>query len=180
MASLLPGVSVGTRHSLTRTPLASVGQPANSPAASMTSEYTCAVDGSREASTTDAESADVREREDVKLMSVYANISTHLFSSTSTCRIPATLLLLLFALRNLARFRASGPVLKSVRRRWTKKRPPARGQMESEVVADVRVPSTGARSPSKRGGRTSGRIEEAAGSKATVSNVQACTHVLPV
>jgi hypothetical protein len=62
--------------------------------------------------------------------------------------------------------RLSGPVRKSVRRRCTKKRRPARGQIESLVVAEVKVPRTGARRPSRRGGRRRGRIAEVAGRSA--------------
>jgi hypothetical protein len=47
--------------------LASVGQPANRPAASMTRLNTCAVVGMREARTTEALSADVSERDDERL-----------------------------------------------------------------------------------------------------------------
>lgn len=43
------------------------GQPANSNTASRTNEKTWAVEGRREASTTDAESAEVSDSDDVKL-----------------------------------------------------------------------------------------------------------------
>lgn len=46
----------------------------------------------------------------------------------------------------------SSPVLKSTSKRCTNPRPPARGQIESEVVADVKVPSTGESKERRRGG----------------------------
>lgn len=51
----------------TRTALASVGHPANSPAATMTRLKTCAVVGRRDASTTDALSAEVSDSEEDRL-----------------------------------------------------------------------------------------------------------------
>jgi hypothetical protein len=56
-----------TRSGLTRTFLASVGHPPKSPTASSTSEKTCVVEGRRDASTADADKADVRDSEDVRL-----------------------------------------------------------------------------------------------------------------
>lgn len=50
-----------------RTPLAILGHPANSPTASRTSENTCDVDGSREARTTEADRADVRDKDETRL-----------------------------------------------------------------------------------------------------------------
>lgn len=58
---------------------------------------------------------------------------------------------------------ASFPVEKSDKRRWTRKRPAERGQIESEVVADVSVPSTGESSARRSGGRISERIEVGGG-----------------
>lgn len=50
-----------------RTPLAILGHPAKSPTASRTSENTCDVDGSREARTTEADRADVRDKDETRL-----------------------------------------------------------------------------------------------------------------
>lgn len=91
------------------------------------------------------------------------SFSTRLFSSTgSSVRGPP----LPLRLSNRLFRRLSGPVRKSVRRRWTKNSSPARGQIESLVVAEVSVPNTGARRPKRRGGRRSGRIAEVAGRSA--------------
>lgn len=51
----------------TLTPLAMLGQPANSPTARRTNENTCDVEGNREASTIEADRADVRDSAEVKL-----------------------------------------------------------------------------------------------------------------
>jgi hypothetical protein len=88
-------------------------------------------------------------------------IRTHLFSSTGVSYCDKLLLRLrlsatLFCLCHLLSL-ASLPVLKSDNSKWTKKSPPARGQIESEVVADVRVPNTGDRRARMRGGRIRGR-----------------------
>lgn len=91
-------------------------------------------------------------------------LAAHLFSSAGS---PVRGPLLLLRLSRRRRFRRrSGPVRKSVSRRWTKKSMPASGQMESLVVAEVRVPRTGARRPRRRGGRRSGRMAEVAGRSA--------------
>ena len=55
------------------------------------------------------------------------------------------------------RRRWSIPVEKSARRTCTKNISPARGQIESEVVADVRLARTGESSERSRGGRMSWR-----------------------
>jgi len=52
---------------LTRTPLAIAGQPAKRPTARRTREKTSAVEGRREARTIEAERAEVRESDDVRL-----------------------------------------------------------------------------------------------------------------
>lgn len=104
---------------------------------------------------------------------------THLFSSSSSLSslMPTLLLRLrLAARRRRARLRASGPVVKSARRRWTKNRPPANGQIESEVVALVSVPSTGERRERRSGGRRSGRSADEAGRRAVVSKRLAVTY----
>jgi hypothetical protein len=158
---------------LTLTPLAKTGQPANKSTESRTRENTCAVEGSREARTTEAESALVRDSDEVKLLISFASETreemTHLFPSigVSYCEI----LLLLLRL-SAARFchchflnLASRPVLKSESRRWTKKSPPANGQIESEVVADVSVPRTGESRARIRGGNISGRRGVGGGKK---------------
>lgn len=94
-------------------------------------------------------------------------IHTCLFSSdngSTRLTLPRRFLsCLLF--RSLCFNRASCPVVKSANKRWTKKSPPARGQIESEVVADVRVPSTGERRDKRRGGRIKGRRGVGGGNK---------------
>lgn len=153
---------------LTRTPFARVGQPANNPAASMTRLNTCAVEGRRDASTTLALSADVKLSEDASLI-VSSSVAktTHVFCSSATATMPPTPLLARFRRRRL-RFRASGPVEKSDSSRCTKNNMPAKGQIVSDVVAEVSVPSTGDRRESNSGGSRRGRIAESAGSRAVI------------
>lgn len=138
----------------------------------MTRLNTCAVDGSRDASTTLALSAEVRLSDDASLgvSSPDAEL-THVFCSSATATMPLTPLLARFRRRRL-RFRASGPVEKSDNRRCTKNSIPANGQIVSDVVADVSVPSTGERSESSSGGRSNGRIAESAGSRAVECQLQ--------
>jgi len=151
----------------TRTALASVGQPAKSPAAKSTRLKTWAVVGRRDARTTEALSADVRDSDDERLLGQRLQDSgTHLFSSTGSSLAPTLLLRRRRCRLSRARFRASGPVVKSARRRWIKNRPPASGQIESDVVAEVSVPRTGERSDRRSGGSTRGRTVDAAGNNA--------------
>ena len=56
------------RGGLTLTPLAKTGHPANSPTERRTNEKTCDVEGNLEARTTEADSALVSERDEVKLL----------------------------------------------------------------------------------------------------------------
>lgn len=92
----------------------------------------------------DAESAEVSDSDDVKLFS-----SPISFQPT----LPRRFLNLSRLLKTLT----SSPVLKSTSKRCTNPRPPAKGQIESEVVADVKVPSTGERRERRRGGSISVR-----------------------
>lgn len=98
-----------------------------------------------------------------------------MFCSSATATMPLTPELARFRRRRL-RFRASGPVEKSDSRRCTKKRPPARGQIVSDVVAEVSVPSTGESRESSNGGRSSGRIAELAGRSAERCQLAQHTH----
>lgn len=61
----------------TRTPLARVGHPAKRPAASRMRLKTCAVEGRRDASTTDAESADVSESDEDRLLGQVMSSTIH-------------------------------------------------------------------------------------------------------
>lgn len=99
---------------------------------------------------------------------------TYDFSSKTVVLALASLTLpLLFRsslnLLNL-RFRLlSSPVEKSANKTWTKNSPPARGQIESDVVAEVREAKIGERSESSRGGKRSWRRGVGGGIKATPS-----------
>jgi len=111
---------------------------------------------------------------------------TYLFSSTGASYCDKLLLRLRLSAARFCRCHllnlASLPVLKSDSSRWTKNSPPAKGQIESEVVADVRVPSTGESRARIRGGRISGRRGVGGGSRPSVSSVTfpqiAKTHTL--
>lgn len=132
----------------------------------MTRLNTCAVEGRRDASTTLALSADVKLSDDARLfVSSRAPTQTHVFCSSMTATMPPTPLFARFR-RRRRRLRASGPVEKSDSRRCTKNSMPARGQIVSDVVAEVSVPSTGERRESNSGGSSSGRIAESAGRRA--------------
>lgn len=99
---------------------------------------------------------------------------THLFSSTSSKPLPAPTLALLarrFSLSLLLR-RASRPVVKSASRTWTKNSPPAKGQIESEVVAEVSVPSMGESRESNKGGRSRGRRGVGAGTSGAACQIR--------
>jgi len=107
--------------------------------------------------------------------SAHIIIVTYLFSSTGVSYCDKLLLRLLlsatlFCLCHLLSL-ASLPVLKSDRSKWTKNRPPARGQIESEVVADVSVPRTGERRARMSGGRIRGRRGVGGGSRPSISLV---------
>lgn len=102
------------------------GQPANKATASRTSEKTCSVDESRDASTTDADSADVKDKEEVKLSQPSQpqpgfgdpNLRTDLFSCTSSSWFSALRLPRRRASLRIMRKRrtlASGPVVKFAR-----------------------------------------------------------------
>jgi hypothetical protein len=157
--------------------LARTGQPANRPTESRTNEKTCDVEGSLDARTTDADKALVSDKEDVRLfvsLKQCNEMGTHDFSSigVSYCdkllrllRLSATLFCLAHRL-NLA----SRPVLKSDNNRWTIKSPPANGQIESDVVADVSVPSTGDKRASRRGGSMRGRRGVGGGRRLSTSS----------
>jgi hypothetical protein len=175
MFCLLPArsaLTTVTNDELTLTPLARTGHPANNPTERRTSANTCAVDGNLEARTTEAESALVSDKDEVKLSSAHIIIVTYLFSSTGVSYCDKLLLLLrlsatLFCLCQRLSL-ASRPVLKSDSSKWTKNSPPAKGQIESEVVADVRVPRTGERRARIRGGRISGRSGVGGGRRPSV------------
>ena len=99
---------------------------------------------------------------------------TYLFSSTGATYCDKLLLRLRlsaarFCLCHLLSL-ASLPVLKSDSSRWTKNSPPAKGQIESEVVAEVRVPNTGESRARIRGERISGLRGVGGGSRPSVSS----------
>ena len=52
-----------------------------------------------------------------------------------------------------------------------KRSPPARGQIESDVVADVSVPRSGESRDSKRGGRSKGLREDGEGRSDEASDI---------
>ena len=104
---------------------------------------------------------------------------TYLFSSTGVSYCDKLLLLLLLSATLFCRCHllslASLPVLKSDSSKWTKNSPPARGQIESEVVADVRVPNTGDKRARMSGGRIRGRRGVGGGRRPSVSSVTVLT-----
>ena len=115
----------------------------------------------------------------MRLSSAHIVIATYLFSSTGASYCDKLLLRLRlsaarFCLCHLLSL-ASLPVLKSDSSRWTKNSPPAKGQIESEVVAEVRVPNTGESRARIRGGRISGRRGVGGGSRPSVSSVTVLT-----
>lgn len=114
------------------------------------------------------------DKDEVRLRSVHIVIATYLFSSTGASYCDKLLLRLRLSAARFCRCHllslASLPVLKSDSSRWTKNSPPAKGQIESEVVADVRVPNTGESRARIRGGRISGRRGVGGGSRPSVSS----------
>jgi hypothetical protein len=170
------------------------GHPANRRIANSTNEKTCVVDGNLDARTTEADSADVKDREEVRLSNIlscwfpgphHLLCQTDLFSSiilslsaSLALTLPLLRLLSLSALFLLTRI--SSPVVKSARRTCTNNNPPAKGHIESEVVADVNVPSMGDNKARIKGGRINERNGVAGGRIFAISQISAITSLKPV
>lgn len=135
------------------------GHPANRTVERIIREKTRITESKREDRTTPADRADVKDRDEARLRVSSSASGTHLDRSSS-CR-PSESDVEAESFPACLGSRTGGPVLEGspASTMWMKSKKPARGQIESDVVADVRVPIVGDRRARRRGRRRKGSLE---------------------